>query len=69
MNSEQLAWQSYRWHQTWRPHRMERVFMSVLTTPGWMAANVKPSSGVTSDAQASVTEAAHICHKRRSSSV
>ena len=31
--------------------------MSVATTPGWMAAKVNPSSGVTSDAQLSVTAA------------
>ena len=34
---------------------MEAVFMSVATTPGWIAAKVNPSSGVTSDAQLSVT--------------
>ncbi len=38
-----------------KAHRMEAVFMSVATTPGWMATKVKPSSGVTSDAQLSVT--------------
>jgi len=32
--------------------------MSVATTPGWIAAKVNPSSGVTSDAQLSVTAAA-----------
>jgi hypothetical protein len=37
---------------------MEAVFMSVATTPGWIAAKVNPSSGVTSDAQLSVTAAA-----------
>ena len=36
-------------------HRMEDVVMSVLTTPGCIATKVKPSSGVTSEAQASVT--------------
>lgn len=36
---------------------MEVVFISVLTTPGWIAAKMNPSSGVTSDAQLSVTAA------------
>ena len=36
-------------------HRMEAVVMSVLTTPGCIATKVKPSSGVTSEAQAIVT--------------
>lgn len=39
---------------------MECVFMSVATTPGWMAAKMNPSSGVTSDAQDKVTAAAQV---------